>query len=88
MRITRRTLLRTAAAAGMALAAPALHAQPRAKKFRTALIGSGWWGNVISEMAMAHGSVDIRAVCDEAHAPPAQTKTSRRLGTPTPSMHR
>jgi len=30
------------------------------KKYRTALIGSGWWGKVIAEMTMVDGSVDMR----------------------------
>lgn len=38
--------------------------QKSGKKYRTALIGSGWWGKVITEMAMAGDSVDMVAVCD------------------------
>ena len=65
MTISRRTFLQASAAAGAVLAAPAIHAQSkRNKKYRTALIGSGWWGKVITEMAMADGSVDMIAVCD------------------------
>lgn len=67
MTISRRSFLRTTAAvaAGATIAAPAVHAQSRpGKKHRTALIGSGWWGKVITEMAMADGSVDVVAVCD------------------------
>jgi len=65
MPLTRRHFLQTTAAAAVALSAPAIHAQPKpGKRYKTVLIGSGWWGNVISEMAQAHGSVDITAVCD------------------------
>ena len=65
MSITRRSFLQASAAATAALAAPAVHGQAKpGKKYKTALIGSGWWGKVITEMAMAHGSVNVAAVCD------------------------
>jgi predicted dehydrogenase len=65
MTITRRSFLQASAAATAALAAPAVHGQAKpGKKYKTALIGSGWWGKVITEMAMAHGSVNVAAVCD------------------------
>ncbi len=65
MTISRRSFIKASAAAGFAMAAPAVHAQPKPnKKYRTAVIGSGWWGKVISEMAMADGSVEMVAVCD------------------------
>jgi predicted dehydrogenase len=35
-----------------------------AKKFRTALIGCGWWGNNILREAMASGACEIVALCD------------------------
>ena len=34
------------------------------RKFRTALIGCGWWGNNILREAMASGSCEIVALCD------------------------
>lgn len=65
MNMNRRTFLKTTtAAAGFALAAPAIWGQSPAKEYRAALIGSGWWGKVITEMALAHGSVKFVAVCD------------------------
>ena len=64
MTFTRRDFLKASAAASVALSAPAIHAAKAGKKYRTALIGSGWWGKVITEMAMANGSVDMIAVCD------------------------
>lgn len=64
MSFTRREFLKATAAASVALSAPAVHAARAGKKYRTALIGSGWWGKVITEMAMADGSVDMIAVCD------------------------
>jgi predicted dehydrogenase len=60
----RRTFLKGSMAAGLAAAAPAVHAAPRGKVYRTALIGSGWWGKVITQMAMQTGTVNMVAVCD------------------------
>lgn len=70
MNLTRRMFLgQSAAAAALALGAPALvGAQGKAKKYRTALIGSGWWGKVIAEMALQTGTAEIIAVCDADQA--------------------
>ena len=64
MPFTRRDFLKVSAAASVAMSAPAVHAAKAGKKYRTALIGSGWWGKVITEMAMADSSVEMIAVCD------------------------
>lgn len=63
--IRRRDFIRAAGASALTIGAPyVLGAQPRDKKYKTAIIGSGWWGKVISEMAMQSGTVNIAAVCD------------------------
>jgi len=54
MSATRREFLQSSLAAGAAastiLAAPAVHAQEKSRKYRTALIGTGWWGmNILGE---------------------------------------
>ena len=59
MSLSRRHFIKASAAASVALATPAIHAAKAGKRFRTALIGSGWWGKVITEMAMADGSVEL-----------------------------
>lgn len=64
MPIDRRRFLSTAAAAGLSLAVPAVHAAPRDKKYRTALIGTGWWGMNILRAAIAAGRSDVVALCD------------------------
>jgi predicted dehydrogenase len=65
MKMNRRTFMHSAAATGLTLSAPNLVAMSsRGKKYRTALIGSGWWGKVITEMAMQSGTVKMIAVCD------------------------
>lgn len=58
----RRSFLKSAAAA--AIGAPALHLRPQARKYRTALIGSGWWGMNILREAMAAGESQTVALCD------------------------
>lgn len=45
--------------------APAIFGQDKAgKKYRTALIGTGWWGGNILGEAMASGSSQVVALCD------------------------
>jgi hypothetical protein len=66
--LTRRTLLKTAAAASVALTAPALllgqDPTKGGKRYRTALIGCGWWGGNIVREAIASGQCQIVALCD------------------------
>src|ERR1700748_1668085 len=66
--LNRRTLLKTAAAASVAFAAPALirgqDPTKGAKRYRTALIGCGWWGGNIVREAIASGQCQIVALCD------------------------
>ena len=65
MKKTRREFLREAALAGGFLAAgPSIFAQSRVPQYRTALIGTGWWGGNILGEAMASGECKITALCD------------------------
>jgi len=64
MAFHRRKFLAASAAAGLALAAPAVHAAERDKKYTTALIGSGWWGMNILREAIAAGQSKVVALCD------------------------
>jgi len=64
MAISRRDFLAAAGAAGMALAAPAVLGAEKNKKYRTALIGSGWWGMNILREAIAAGESNVVALCD------------------------
>jgi predicted dehydrogenase len=52
-----------------------------AKKFRTALIGCGWWGNNILREAMASGACEIVALCDVDSRQFEATLGSVRSGT-------
>lgn len=61
----RRSFIKEISIAGSVLAAgPAILAQASDKKYKTALIGSGWWGNNILGEAMACGECKIVALCD------------------------
>ena len=51
--MNRRQFFQSTAAASVALQAPFVLAQSPGHKFRTALIGSGWWGRNILKEAMA-----------------------------------
>src|SRR3954464_342919 len=65
--MNRRRFLTSTAAAGALAAAPFnIRAQDKAgvKKFRTVLIGCGWWGNNILREAMASGACEVVALCD------------------------
>lgn len=63
--LTRRHFLRNTALAGAAFsAAPFVRAADPAKKYRTTLIGCGWWGKNILKEAIASGRVKIVGLCD------------------------
>ncbi len=66
MHINRRQFLSstTAATSALTLGAPFVHAQSKAKKYRTALIGAGWWGTNILSEAIKAGKSKVVALCD------------------------
>ncbi len=65
MLLTRRRFLHTTTFAGAAFtAAPFVRAADPNRKFRTALIGTGWWGKNILKEALASGRCQIVALCD------------------------
>ena len=64
MNPTRRQFLKTSAAATLAFNAVPLFAADPGRKYRTALIGSGWWGKNILKEAMKSGRVKVVALCD------------------------
>jgi predicted dehydrogenase len=59
---SRRTFISSATASLALSSLPALGAE--GKKFRTALIGSGWWGMTLLREAMASGRIQVVALCD------------------------
>ena len=65
MSLNRREFIKTATAAGILSGAPPLiRAASKHKKYRTALIGSGWWGMNILREAIAAGATQVVALCD------------------------
>ena len=64
--MNRRNFIKTTAASsivtGLNYGVPIFGAQP--SKYRTALIGTGWWGMNITREAMASGACTIVAMCD------------------------
>src|SRR5262245_45976151 len=64
MPLNRRQFLRTTAAASLAFHAVPLRSAEPGRKFRTALIGCGWWGKNILKEALASGRVKVTGLCD------------------------
>jgi predicted dehydrogenase len=65
MRQTRRSFLKSSMAASLAVSAfPWVHAAETKKKYKTVLIGTGWWGMNILGEAMASGECQIVGLCD------------------------
>ncbi|MBI5769252.1 MAG: Gfo/Idh/MocA family oxidoreductase [Verrucomicrobia bacterium] len=66
--MNRRTFLHTSAAAGTLAALPfavkTRAAEKSGRRFRTALVGCGWWGGNILGEAMASGACEIVGLCD------------------------
>ena len=60
----RRTFIRSAAAASLAFNAVPIIGADATKKYRTALVGSGWWVMNILREAMASGRTKVCALCD------------------------
>lgn len=65
MLMNRREFLTRSTVAGLALSTiHILGAEAPARKYRTALVGCGWWGNNILGEAMASGQCQITGLCD------------------------
>lgn len=64
MAINRRTFLKSSFASGLVFAAPTILRAGNGGKYRTALIGSGWWGMNITRAALQSGECTIVAMCD------------------------
>ena len=63
--MNRRNFITTSVAAAFSLPAfSILGADSPSKKYRTVLIGCGWWGGNILREAMASGACDVVALCD------------------------
>ena len=83
MGTTRRSFLKAAAVAGVALSGPViLGARKDAKTYRTALVGSGWWGMNILGTAVEAGQSQVVAMCDvdQNQLDPAAADIKKRTG--------
>jgi predicted dehydrogenase len=62
----RRKFIKQSSIAGLAITQPFSNIiiPVKERKFRTVLIGAGWWGNNILGEAMASGSSEIVGICD------------------------
>ncbi len=64
MRLTRRDFLSATAAAGLTMAVPSVLKGNQDKVYKTALVGSGWWGMNILREAIRAGQSKVVAMCD------------------------
>ncbi len=64
MPLDRRRFLSSTVAASTLVATPAIHAASKTKQYRTALVGTGWWGMNILREALAAGQTKVVALCD------------------------
>jgi predicted dehydrogenase len=64
--MNRRKFIQKSSIAGLAITQPFgnIIIPSKSKRYRTVLIGAGWWGNNILGEAMASGSCDIIGICD------------------------
>ncbi len=63
--MNRRDFLRSTTAAGLGIAAvPIIGSRKTNRRYRTALVGSGWWGMNILRYAIESGESDVVALCD------------------------
>ncbi|MDO8539286.1 MAG: Gfo/Idh/MocA family oxidoreductase [Opitutaceae bacterium] len=89
--MNRRHFLQSTAAASTLAAFPFVRAAEKSggRKYRTALIGCGWWGNNILREAMASGQCEIVGVCDVDARQFESTLANVQKGTgETPKMYR
>lgn len=68
---TRRNFLKTSTAASLAFGATPILRAKSGRKYKTALIGSGWWGMNILREAMASRQTKVVGLCD-VHSHPLE----------------
>src|ERR1044071_3198338 len=84
----RRDLIKSSLAAGIAFSAMPLLGAAGRRKYRTALIGSGWWGRNILRCAMEAGESQVVALCDVDQNPlTAAAQEVTRLSGDRPKLH-
>ena len=80
---SRRTFLKGSVASTLAVAAPNFSRGQGTRKYRTALVGSGWWGMNIAHYAIESGECSLVALCDvdRNQLVPAATRIEQKTGT-------
>lgn len=80
--MNRRAFIRSTVAAGAAWSAVPLVGRKTARRYRTALIGSGWWGMNILREAIRAGESQVVALCDvdRGQLAPAAEEVERLTG--------
>ena len=86
---TRRGFLAATTAAGMAIGAPAVLGADKNKKYKTALIGCGWWGMNILKTAIAAGRSEVVGMCDvdRNQIDPAAAEVEKLTGSTPKKYH-
>jgi len=87
--MNRRDFLAATAASTLVLGAPAILGAQRNKKYRTAIIGAGWWGMNILNEAIAAGESEVIAMCDvdSNQLDPAAASVEKKTGS-TPKKYK
>jgi predicted dehydrogenase len=82
MKINRRVFMTNSLAAGVALSGAPHILGDQPQKYRTALIGTGWWGMNILRVAMSSGACKVVAMCDvdENQLKPAAENVAKLSG--------
>jgi predicted dehydrogenase len=82
MTMNRRQFIGSVLATSVAAGAPAVHSRSKAKRYRTAVIGCGWWGGNVLHVAMNSGECEIVALCDvdTAQLEKTQKQVQQRTG--------
>ncbi len=90
MKFNRRRFIESTAAAAFAGTSPFIRAESKSgKKYRTALIGSGWWGMNILRVALEDGNCEVVALCDvDADQLEISADQVEGLTGKTPKMYR
>ena len=91
MSINRRSFLKASMAASMAVAAPTILKANAEKKYRTCLIGSGWWGTNIAREALsnASGRCKLVALCDvDSNQLDSSIKNLQEFSDQTPKRYK
>jgi predicted dehydrogenase len=87
--MNRRNFLKSSMAAGMAVAAPTILIANAEKKYRTCLIGSGWWGTNIAREALMSGRCTIVAMCDvDSNQMDSSIRTLKEFIDQTPKKYK